>query len=290
MRPSPSVQPAMPSSLLAGRSRRRDARPGDGAIPGAPREDWPLGLRAGAAPTSHSRVCPAEAFPRLAAADLELEAKIAITSGAIQVLMAGWPRSMRGSSNQCHRNALFRAEESGDSTEAPHRVRARTRSWPHGGARTVNVFNPRDARSLCWPNPLPACRLMAGGESMPAAPAWFPFHLDKIPLGPRTVLVPLLVLIGLERGRRNPRGIGIAALLRGPPERVRNWPKGPHQLQLGRAIFGRHDRVLRRSSRSSGEAAARRAIDACRRIRPSSVSTARMGLGAIFLHRQMPIP
>src|SRR6516165_9104371 len=74
-------------------------------------------------------------------------------------------------------------------------------------------------------------------------PRWFPFHLDKISYWARTVLVPLLVLMALKPKARNPRGIGIAELFTRPPEQVRHWPKGPHQVQPWSGIFGAIDRA-----------------------------------------------
>ena len=69
-------------------------------------------------------------------------------------------------------------------------------------------------------------------------PRWFPFHLSKVSYWSRTVIVPLLVLMALRPLARNPRGVGIPELFRTPPERVRDWIRGPYRSAWGRFFKG----------------------------------------------------
>jgi squalene-hopene/tetraprenyl-beta-curcumene cyclase len=212
-------------------------------------------------------------------ADLELEAKIANYLRRIQGAHGGWPLFHEGAFNiSASVKAYFALKMIGDSTEAPHMVRAREAILAHGGAATCNVFT-RAMLALFAQIPWRGVPVMP--VEIMLLPRWFPFHLDKISYWARTVLVPLLVLMALKPRARNPRGIGIAELFVVAPARVRNWPKGPHQVQPWSAIFGAVDRLLRRIEPLFPGKSRRRAID-----RAAEFVIERLngedGLGAIF--------
>ena len=212
-------------------------------------------------------------------ADLELEAKIANYLRRIQAAHGGWPLFHEGAFNiSASVKAYFALKMIGDPVEAPHMVRARETILAHGGAATCNVFT-RALLALYAQIPWRGVPVMP--VEIMLLPRWFPFHLDKISYWARTVLVPLLVLMALKPRARNPRGIGIAELFVVPPARVRNWPKGPHQVQPWSAIFGAVDRLLRRIEPLFPGKPRRRAID-----RAAEFVIERLngedGLGAIF--------
>jgi len=212
-------------------------------------------------------------------ADLELEAKIARYLRRIQADHGGWPLFHEGAFNvSASVKAYFALKMIGDSVDAPHMVRAREAILAHGGAATCNVFT-RALLALFAQIPWRGVPVMP--VEIMLLPRWFPFHLDKISYWARTVLVPLLVLMALKPRARNPRGIGIAELFLVPPERVRDWPKGPHQVQPWSALFGAIDRVLRRVEPLFPGKSRRHAID-----RAAAFVIERLngedGLGAIF--------
>ncbi|HEY2111204.1 MAG TPA: squalene--hopene cyclase, partial [Dongiaceae bacterium] len=212
-------------------------------------------------------------------ADRELEAKIARYLRRIQAAHGGWPLFHEGVFNiSASVKAYFALKMIGDPVEAPHMVRAREAILAHGGAATCNVFT-RALLALYAQIPWRGVPVMP--VEIMLLPRWFPFHLDKISYWARTVLVPLLVLMALKPRARNPLGIGIAELFLVPPERVRHWPKGPHQVQPWSAIFGAIDRVLRRVEPLFPGKSRRRAID-----RAAEFVIERLngedGLGAIF--------
>jgi squalene-hopene/tetraprenyl-beta-curcumene cyclase len=91
-------------------------------------------------------------------------------------------------------------------------------------------------------------------------PLWFPFHLSKVSYWSRTVIVPLLVLMGLRPRARNPRAVGIAELFCTPPEQVTDWIRGPYRSGWGRFFKG-VDVVLRVVQPMFPKAGRRRAVD-----------------------------
>ncbi|HEX4569211.1 MAG TPA: squalene--hopene cyclase [Dongiaceae bacterium] len=212
-------------------------------------------------------------------ADAGLESKIARYLRRIQGEHGGWPLFHEGVFNiSASVKAYFALKMIGDSIEAPHMVRARAAILAHGGAASTNVFT-RALLALYGQVPWRGVPVMP--VEIMLLPRWFPFHLDKISYWARTVLVPLLVLMALKPRARNPRGIGIAELFTRPPEQVRRWPKGPHQVQPWSSIFGAIDRVLRLVQPLFPAGPRRRAID-----RAAAFTIERLngedGLGAIF--------
>ena len=135
-----------------------------------------------------------------------------------------------------------------------------------GGAARSNVFT-RALLALYGQVPWRAVPTMP--VEIMLLPSWFPFHLDKVSYWARTVMVPLFVLQALKPKAVNARNIHIPELFVTPPEKVRTWPKGPHQKAPWTQIFGAIDVVLKASSRSSR--ASRAAAPSTRRA-PSSTS------------------
>ncbi len=212
-------------------------------------------------------------------APVELEAKIARYLRRIQGAHGGWPLFHDGGFNiSASVKAYFALKMIGDSIEAPHMRRAREAILAHGGAATCNVFT-RALLALYGEIPWRGVPVMP--VEIMLLPRWFPFHLSKISYWARTVLVPLLVLMALKPRARNPRGVGIGELFVLPPEQVRQWPKGPHQVQPWSGLFGAIDRVLRLVEPWFPFASRRRAID-----RAVAFVVERLngedGLGAIF--------
>ncbi len=173
----------------------------------------------------------------------ELEAKIAVYLRRIQGAHGGWPLFHEGAFDiSASVKAYFALKAIGDDVEAPHMRRAREAILAHGGAANANVFT-RALLALYGAIPWRGVPVMP--VEIMLLPRWFPFHLDKISYWARTVLVPLMVLMALKPRARNPRRVEIGELFLVPPERVRRWPKGPHQKAPWSQIFGGIDRVLK---------------------------------------------
>jgi len=155
---------------------------------------------------------------------------------------------------------------------------AREAILAHGGAAASNVFT-RALLALYGQVPWRGVPVMP--VEIMLLPRWFPFHLSKISYWARTVLVPLLVLMAKKPLARNPRGVEIGELFVVPPDRVRRWPKGPHQVQPWSSLFGALDHMLRLVEPWFPAPPRRRAID-----RAVAFTLERLngedGLGAIF--------
>ena len=155
----------------------------------------------------------------------------------------------------------------GEPVDAPHMRRAREAILSGGGAARSNVFT-RFLLALYGEMPWRGVPVMP--VEIMLLPRWFPFHLAKVSYWARTVLVPLLVLQALKPRPKNPRGVGIAELFAEPPDRVRAWPRGPHQRWPWAQIFGAIDAVLQRSEPLFPKR--HRAGARSRKRRPSSTS------------------
>jgi squalene-hopene/tetraprenyl-beta-curcumene cyclase len=174
--------------------------------------------------------------------DTELERKIAVYLRRIQSVDGGWPLFHRGTSNiSASVKAYFALKMIGDDIDTPHMRRARLWILAQGGAAESNVFT-RNLLALFGLIPWRGVPVMP--VEIMHLPRWFPFHLDKISYWARTVLVPLTVLNAVKPRARNPKKVGIAELFTMPPDRVRRWPKGPHQTAPWSQIFGGLDRIL----------------------------------------------
>jgi squalene-hopene/tetraprenyl-beta-curcumene cyclase len=174
--------------------------------------------------------------------------------------------------------AYFALKMIGEPVGAPHMRRAREAILAHGGAARSNVFT-RFLIALYGEMPWRGVPVMP--VEIMLLPRWFPFHLSKVSYWARTVLVPLLVLQALKPKAKNPRGVGVAELFATPPEKVREWPKGPHQKWPWAQVFGGIDAVLQRAEPLFPKSSRRRAIEAAMAFVDERLN-GRDGLGAIF--------
>ncbi len=209
----------------------------------------------------------------------EIEAKIGVYLRRIQGDHGGWPLFAEGGFDiSASVKAYFALKMIGDDPDAPHMARAREAILAHGGAANANVFT-RILLALYGEIP------WRGVPNMPvelvSMPRWFPVHLTKISYWARTVIVPLLVLQAVRPRARNPRGVHIPELFLVPPEAVRQWPKGPHQVAPWSQLFGGLDKLLKVAEPRFPKKTRRRAID-----KAVAFVDARLnglsGLGAIF--------
>jgi squalene-hopene/tetraprenyl-beta-curcumene cyclase len=212
-------------------------------------------------------------------ADADLEEKIARYLRRIQGAHGGWPLFQDGAFNiSASVKAYFALKMIGDSTDAVHMRRARDAIRRHGGAANCNVFT-RVLLALYGEIPWRGVPVMP--VEIMLLPRWFPFHLSKISYWARTVLVPLLVLMALKPRASNPRCVRIGELFVIPPERVRHWPKGPHQVQPWAGFFGAIDRFLRLVEPLFPVGPRRRAIESAAAFVLERLN-GEHGLGAIF--------
>ena len=211
--------------------------------------------------------------------DPALEAKIAAYLRRIQGAHGGWPLFHDGAFDMSASvKAYFALKMIGDAPDAPHMRRARRAILERGGAARSNVFT-RALLALYGEVPWRAVPVMP--VEIMLLPQWFPFHLSKVSYWARTVLVPLLVLQTLKPRARNPRGVAINELFTTPPNRVRDWPKGPHQKQPWAQIFGAIDAVLQRADPLFPKNARKRAIEVAVAFVDERLN-GRDGLGAIY--------
>src|ERR1700722_13656963 len=172
----------------------------------------------------------------------ELEAKIGVYLRSIQGEHGGWPLFHDGAFDlSASVKAYFALKALGDDVDAPHMVRARQAVLAAGGAERSNVFT-RAQLALFEQVPWRAVPVMP--LEIMHLPLWFPFHLSKVSYWSRTVIVPLLVLMGLRPKAINPRGVHIPELFRTPPDQVRDYIRGPYRSAWGRFFKG-VDVVLR---------------------------------------------
>ncbi|WP_152045534.1 squalene--hopene cyclase [Aureimonas psammosilenae] len=211
--------------------------------------------------------------------NVPLEAKIGTYLRRIQGEHGGWPLFAEGAFDMSASvKAYFALKMIGDAPGAPHMVKAREAILSRGGAANANVFT-RILLALYGAVPWRAVPVMP--VEIMALPRWFPFHLTKVSYWARTVIVPLLVLQALKPKAANPRGVGIAELFLVPPDKVRDWPKGPHQVAPWSQIFGGIDRVLQATETRFPKTSRRRSIEkAVAFVDKRLNGTA--GLGAIY--------
>ena len=168
--------------------------------------------------------------------DPDLEAKIGVYLRSIQGEHGGWPLFHDGAFNiSASVKAYFALKALGDDPDAPHMRAARDAILAAGGAERTNVFT-RAQLALFGAVPWRAVPMMP--LEIMHLPLWFPFHLSKVSYWSRTVIVPLLVLMGLRPKARNPRGIDIKELFVTPPDQVTDWIRGPYRSHWGRFFKG----------------------------------------------------
>ncbi len=210
--------------------------------------------------------------------DAPLQAKIGVYLRARQGEHGGWPLFYDGAFNlSASVKAYFALRCIGDAAEAPHMLRAREAILAAGGAERSNVFT-RAQLALFGQVPWRAVPMMP--LEIMHLPLWFPFHLSKVSYWSRTVIVPLLVLMAKQPVAHNPRGVQIPELFRTPPDRVRDWIRGPYRSLWG-YFFKAVDTVLRATAPYFPDRGRRRAID-----KAVSFVTTRLngedGLGGIY--------
>ncbi len=172
----------------------------------------------------------------------ELERRIGNYLRATQGAHGGWPLFHDGAFNiSASVKAYFALKMIGDDPDAAHMRRARAAILAAGGAERTNVFT-RAQLALYGEVPWRAVPVMP--VELVLLPRWFPFHLDKVSYWSRTVIVPLTVLMALKPRARNPRGVHVPELFATPPDRVRDWIRGPFRSGWGHA-FKHLDSVLR---------------------------------------------
>ena len=168
--------------------------------------------------------------------DPDLEAKIGVYLRSIQGEHGGWPLFHDGAFNiSASVKAYFALKALGDDPDAPHMRAARDAILAAGGAERTNVFT-RAQLALFGAVPWRAVPVMP--LEIMHLPLWFPFHLSKVSYWSRTVIVPLLVLMGLRPKARNPRGIDIKELFVTPPDQITDWIRGPYRSNWGRFFKG----------------------------------------------------
>ncbi len=173
----------------------------------------------------------------------ELEARIGVYLRSIQGLHGGWPLFHAGAFDlSASVKAYYALKAIGDPPDAPHMARARSAILAAGGAERANVFT-RAQLALFGQVPWRAVPVMP--LEIMHLPLWFPFHLSKVSYWSRTVIVPLLVLMALRPRARNPRGVAIPELFNTPPDRVRDWIRGPYRSAFWGPFFKAVDALLR---------------------------------------------
>ena len=168
--------------------------------------------------------------------DEPLQQKIGVYLRSRQGEHGGWPLFHDGAFNiSCSVKAYFALKAIGDDPDAPHMRRAREAILAAGGAERTNVFT-RAQLALFGQVPWRAVPVMP--LEIMHLPLWFPFHLSKVSYWSRTVIVPLLVLMGLRPQAVNPRGVHIRELFCTPAEQVRDYIRGPYRSAWGRFFKG----------------------------------------------------
>jgi squalene-hopene/tetraprenyl-beta-curcumene cyclase len=174
--------------------------------------------------------------------DEPLQQRIGVYLREIQGEHGGWPLFHDGAFNiSASVKAYFALKAIGDDPDAPHMARAREAILKAGGAERTNVFT-RAQLALFGQVPWRAVPVMP--LEIMHLPLWFPFHLSKVSYWSRTVIVPLLVLMALRPAARNPKRVSIRELFRDPPEKVRDYIRGPYPSGWGRFFRGL-DSILR---------------------------------------------
>jgi squalene-hopene/tetraprenyl-beta-curcumene cyclase len=208
--------------------------------------------------------------------NLELERKIGVYLRRRQSDHGGWPLYYDGAFDiSATVKAYFALKMIGDSTDAPHMVRAREAILARGGADRTNVFTRIQLAlfgETAWSNtPTVPPELIL-------LPRWFPIHLSKMSYWARTVIVPLLALQALKPRARNPLNIHVAELFR--PHGSPAPKRAPHQSRGWAAFFGALDWLLKRVDPFWPQTLRKRAIQRC-----VDFVTERLnedGLGAIY--------
>lgn len=153
--------------------------------------------------------------------DEALQAKIAVYLRDHQLDNGGWPLYLNGEADiSCSVKAYYALKLAGDSTDAPHMVKAREHILSVGGAATSNVFT-RIALALFEQVPWRAVPFIP--VEIMILPKWFFFHLSKVSYWSRTVMVPLFILCTYKPKAKNPNKVSVEELFTVPPDKERNY-------------------------------------------------------------------
>ena len=178
----------------------------------------------------------------LGRSDAELERKIGFYLRRIQGEHCGWPLFHAGRFDlSASVKAYFALKMLGDDPNAPHLRHAREAILQAGGAERTNVFT-RAQLALYGEVPWRAVPVMP--PELMVVPRWFPITMWKVSYWSRTVLAPLLVLMALKPRARNPGNVHIQELFRTPPDRIKDWIRGPYRSGWG-YFFTALDSALR---------------------------------------------
>lgn len=156
----------------------------------------------------------------------------------------GWPMFHGGAFNMSASVKAYCALKAiGDAPDAPHMTRARHAILGHGGAERANVFT-RIQLALFGAIPWRGVPVMP--VEIMHLPKWFFFNIWAMSYWARVCVVPLLVLQALKPRARNPRRVRFDEIFCTPPDRVRDWIRGPYRSRWG-MVFKHVDAVLRRT-------------------------------------------
>jgi len=209
----------------------------------------------------------------------QLEARLGHYLRRVQGADGGWPLFAHGEADvSASVKAYFALRMLGDSPDAEHMQRARTRILALGGAESCNVFT-RTLLALYGILPWRSVPMMP--VELMLLPMWAPFHVTKVSYWSRTVMVPLLVLNSIRPQACNPLGVDIPELFLQPPHTHGLPPCAPHQNLFWYAMFRGIDSVLRASEVFVPRWLRRRALDEAERFVRERVN-GEHGLGAIF--------
>lgn len=193
--------------------------------------------------------------------DPEKEEKIAHYLRRIQGAHGGWPLYHDGGFDlSATVKAYFALKVIGDSPDAPHMRAARAAILQHGGAERSNVFT-RIQLALFGEVPWEAVPVMPVELMLLSRKAFV--SLWNMSYWSRTVIAPLLVLGALKPVAVNPRQVHVQELFVTPPQKIRDWIRGPYRSLWGR-FFKYLDVILRKAephfSRKIRQKAIRKAI------------------------------
>jgi squalene-hopene/tetraprenyl-beta-curcumene cyclase len=211
--------------------------------------------------------------------DTVLEGKIANYLRRVQGAHGGWPLVHDGAFDMSASvKSYFALKMIGDSSDAPHMVRAREAIRSRGGGIHSNVFTRFMLAMFgvtTW-NCVPVLPV----EIM-LLPLWFPFHINKISYWARTTIVPLMVLAALKPRARNDSGVDIDELFLQKPRSIGMTAKAPHQSWGWFTLFRGIDIVLRATEPLFPKKLRARAIDAAVAFVEERIN-GEDGLGAIY--------
>ncbi|TXI37392.1 MAG: squalene--hopene cyclase, partial [Nitrosomonas sp.] len=154
--------------------------------------------------------------------DVILENKIArFIRDKQDMTHGGWPLYYGGAFDiSCTIKSYYALKLVGDSTDAPHMVRAREAILERGGAAKANVFT---RLLLAMYDQIPWRGVPVVPSELVLLPSWFPFHISKVSYWSRTVMIPLSILCTMKARAINPRKVNIRELFIVPPEEEKNY-------------------------------------------------------------------